>query len=149
MTIFRLTNCKKKYFTMKFVFNKHSNILQILWVWRYKLSILHLINRNQLFSSFVAKSREMLRIGYLSVVAFDSLASLISFISKLTSHWGPIRIGLCINICNDLYHPFSNISCLHFDGIIRYEAGIKIKFKHTTSRRMIKSVSSSLSSIRQ
>ena len=50
---------------------------------------------------------------------------------KLTCLGGPILFGLCNSIVSDWHHPFSNICCLHFADIIRYEAGIKMKFKHT------------------
>ena len=68
---------------------------------------------------------------------------------KWTCPGGPILFGLCSSILSDLHHPFSNICCLHFADIIRYEAGIIMKFKHTTSSKVIRSVSSSLSSIRK
>ena len=133
---------------MIFVFNSHSNNVPILCTQRYKHSIMRLIIRIHPIALFI------LIYGIATIYVPEgsiiwSWASIISFISKLTCHWGPILIGLCTSICNDFHHPFSNICCLHLAGIIRYEAGIKMKFKHTNRSKVIKSVSSSLSLIRQ
>ena len=111
------------------------------------LFILFLLS--QVNYSVTARLPEMLLIELSWNVALDSLSILIFCCSKSIDLDGIILFELCKGLVSDLYHPFSQICCLQFAGIIRYEAGIKIKFKDTMNNNVIRSVHSSLSLTKQ